>query len=132
MIEAGAPYTKRVATLLSMVPWCARPTGGSHGRAKRGPHNAYEGANETKAKAALQDGRGSAAREPASKFRCRQRIARSCGEIGNLSQAPKLQKEGRRGEAPARLVRESGRDGGGEAPAGLCTTEYNTLAFKRC
>jgi hypothetical protein len=38
MIEAGAPYTKRVASLLSMVPWCARPTGGSHGRAKRRPH----------------------------------------------------------------------------------------------
>jgi hypothetical protein len=35
-------------------------------------------------------------------------------------------------KAPARLVQRSGRDGGGEAPAGLWTTESNTPHFKRC
>ena len=30
------------------------------------------------------------------------------------------------------FVRRSGRDGGGEALTGLCTTESNTPAFKRC
>ena len=35
-------------------------------------------------------------------------------------------------KAPARLVQRSGRDGGGEAPAGLWTTESNTPDFKRC
>src|SRR5215213_527797 len=37
MREAGAPRKGEVADVLSMVPWSARPTAGSHGRTTRGP-----------------------------------------------------------------------------------------------
>jgi hypothetical protein len=41
MIDAGAPSTSEVR---ECYPWCARPTGDSHGRTTRGPAQRFKDA----------------------------------------------------------------------------------------
>jgi len=56
MREAGAPSTRDVAGM--RLAWCARPTGGSHGRTVRGPAQRRGGAERRPRQKCWQDGRG--------------------------------------------------------------------------
>jgi hypothetical protein len=62
MIEASAPSTGK--SLACVTKWCVRPTGGSHGRATRGPAQCEGPRERGKAKRAATDSIKAGARQP--------------------------------------------------------------------